>query len=266
MRVMRFRLICFALCVLAATTGSSPAAVAAKPGAKQHPFPWHKRVQDATRFLSTRAGAASFAVVDQRGRIHGHRRGVQYSSASLVKAMLLVAYLDRGEVRRRDLRGSERRLLGPMVRVSDNDAATAIYQRVGIDGLNRLARRAGMRQFAANPVWGGCQVTARDQARFFLRIRALLPKRHRKYALSLLHRIVSYERWGIPPATPAGWVPYFKGGWFQDDDGWRVHQAALLRDGNRRIAIAVLTSGSPTLEYGAATITGVTSRLLHGYH
>ena len=221
---MRLRLICLGVFVLAATTACSSPAVAAKPGAKQHPFPWHKRVQDATRFLSTRAGAASFAVVDERGRIHGHRRGVQYSSASLVKAMLLVAYLDRREVRRRDLRGSERRLLGPMVRVSDNDAATAIYQRVGVDGLLRLARRAGMRQFAANPVWGGCQVTARDQARFFLRIRALLPKRHRQYALSLLRRIVSYERLGDPAGTPAGWVPYFK-----------------------------------------ATITGVTSRLLHGY-
>jgi hypothetical protein len=261
---MRFRLLCLTACVLAATPAAS-SAIAAKPGAKPHPFPWHKRVRDATQFLSTRAGAASFAVVDERGRIHGHRRRVQYSSASLVKAMLLVAYLDRGEVRRRDLRGSERRLLGPMVRLSDNDAASAIYQRVGVDGLLRLARRAGMRQFAANPVWGGCQVTARDQARFFLRIRALLPKQHRKYALSLLRRIVSYERWGIPPVTPAGWVPYFKGGWFQDDDGWRVHQAALLRDGNRKIAIAVLTRGSPSLEYGAATITGVTSRLLHGY-
>ena len=262
---MRLRLTCLAVCALAAATASSPTAVAAKPGPKQRPFPWHKRVQDATRFLSTRTGAASFAVVDERGGLHGHRRGVQYSSASLVKAMLLVAYLDRGEERRRDLRPSERHLLGPMVRLSDNDAASAIYERVGVDGLNRLAHRAGMRQFAANPVWGGCQVTARDQARFFLRIRALLPKRHRKYAVSLLRRIVSYERWGIPPATPAGWIPYFKGGWFQDDDGWRVHQGALLRDGNRRIAIAVLTDGSPTLEYGAATITGVTSRLLRGY-
>lgn len=204
-------------------------------------------------------------MIDERGRAHGYRATVQYSSASLVKAMLLVAYLDRKEVRRRALRPAERRLLGPMVRLSDNDAATAIYQRVGVDGLGRLAHRAGMRGFAANPVWGGCQVTARDQARFFLRIRALLPKLHRKYALSLLRRIVSYERWGIPPATPARWVPYFKGGWFRDDDGWRVHQAALLRQGNRRIAIAVLTRGSPSLEYGAATITGVTSRLLHGY-
>jgi hypothetical protein len=122
-----------------------------------------------------------------------------------------------------------------------------------------------MHRFAANPVWGGCQVASRDQARFFARIRALLPKRHRKYALGLLRRIVSYERWGIPPGAPRGWTPYFKGGWFNDDNGWRVHQAALLRRGGRRLAIAVLTRGNPTLEYGAATITGVTSRLLHGY-
>jgi Beta-lactamase enzyme family len=204
-------------------------------------------------------------VIDERGRIHAHRGTVQYSSASLVKAMLLVAYLNRRDVRRRDLRLGERHLLGPMVRISDNDAASAIYERVGEAGLTRLAHRAGMRRFAANPVWGGCQVTARDQARFFARIRGLLPKRHRKYAMSLLRRIVSYERWGIPPGAPGGWALYFKGGWFRDDEGWRVHQAALLRQGNRRLAIAVLTRGSPTLEYGAATITGVTSRLLHGY-
>ena len=180
------------MCALA--TASASSAIAAKSGAPPHRFPWHQRVRDATRFLSTRTGAASFAVVDERGRIHGYRRGVQYSSASLVKAMLLVAYLDRRDVRRRALHRGERRLLGPMVRLSDNDATSAIYARVGVDGLNRLAHRGGMRHFTANPVWGGCQVTARDQARFFRRIRGLLPKLHRSYAMSLLRHIVSYER------------------------------------------------------------------------
>jgi hypothetical protein len=261
---MRLRLACLAACALAVTSVASPA-VAAKPGGTPRPFPWHKRVRDATHFLAGRTGSASFAVVDERGRTHGFRRGVQYSSASLVKAMLLVAYLDRKDVRHRALRGSERHLLGPMVRVSDNDAASAIYERVGMGGLNRLAHRAGMRRFIAYPVWGGCQVTARDQARFFSRIRSLLPRRHRAYGLGLLHRIVSYERWGIPQGAPPRWRLYFKGGWFRDDDGWRVHQAALLREGKRRFSIAVLTRGSPSLEYGAATIAGVTARLLRGY-
>jgi hypothetical protein len=179
--------------------------------------------------------------------------------------MLLVAYLDRRDVRHRRLRGADRRLLGPMIRISDNDAASAVYGRVGPAGLRGVARRAGMRRFIPNPVWGGCQVTARDQAALFSRIRHLLPRRHRKYALGLLRRIVSYERWGIPHGRPPGWRVYFKGGWFPDDDGWRVHQAALLERGSRHISISVLTRGSPSLGYGAATIAGVTQRLLRGY-
>jgi hypothetical protein len=140
-----------------------------------------------------------------------------------------------------------------------------VYERVGVGGLARLARRAGMRRFQPNPVWGGCQVTARDQARFFSRIDSLTPRRHRRYALGLLRRIAAVQRWGIPRATPRGWSAHFKGGWFKDPEGWRVHQAALLRQGRRRLAIAVLTADSPSLGYGAATIHGVTARLLAGY-
>ncbi len=93
---------------------------------------------------------------------------------------------------------------------------------------------------------------------------ALIPRRHRKYGLGLLRRIVPSERWRIPHGSPAGWRPYFKGGWFPDDGGWRVHQAALLEHGRRHISVAVLTRG-PSLGYGAATIAGVTARLLRGY-
>jgi Beta-lactamase enzyme family len=244
-----------------------PAGSAAAGASRDAPprIHWHQRVRDATSFLSSRTGTASFAVVDEHRRIHGHRAEIAYSSASLVKAMLLAAYLNRRDVRHRRLRAAERGLLGPMIRVSDNDAATAVYERVGPGGLARLTRRAGMRHFVPNPVWGGCQVTARDQARFFARIRALLPKRHRKYGLGLLRRIVSYQRWGVPQGAPGGWRLYFKGGWFKDEEGWRVHQAALLERRDRHISIAVLTSGNPSVEYGAATIAGVTARLLHGY-
>lgn len=262
---MRARLIPFAA-ALAIAIPLTPSAVVGKPKPKgPGAHPWTERVRDASRYLRARSGSGSFAVIDERGRIHGYHRAVQYSSASLVKAMLLVAYLRRPDVRHRRLRGSERSLLGPMIRISDNDAATAIYGRVGASGLTHLARRAGMRRFAPNPVWGGSQVTARDQARFFFRIRGLVPKRHRSYALGLLRRIVSAQRWGIPRSRPPRWRLHFKGGWVPEDDGWRVHQAALLRQGHRKLAIAVLTRGSPSLSYGADTIAGVTARLLRGY-
>ncbi len=254
-----------AVAAIAAPLAGAGAAAGKEDGKAPGSLSWSERVRDAGAYLAGRSGGASFALIDERGRIHGHLRGVQYSSASLVKAMLLVAYLNRGNVRGRRLRGSDRRLLGPMIRVSDNDVAGAVYDRVGPSGLTRLARRAGMSRFTASPVWGGCQVTARDQARFFFRIRGLIPKRHRAYALGLLRRIVPSQRWGIPRSSPPGWLAHFKGGWFPDDDGWRVHQAALLRSGHRRIAVAVLTRGNPSLGYGAETITGVASRLLRGY-
>jgi len=153
-----------------------------------------------------------------------------------------------------------------MIRRSDNAAATAIHNEVGARGLRRLARRAGMKRFIPNPVWGGSQITARDQSRFFWRIRKLVPRRHRSYAMGLLRRIVPGQRWGVPRANPRGWRVHFKGGWTPSGGGWRVNQSALLQKGNRRLAIAVLTDGDPSLGYGATTISGVTRRLLRGYN
>jgi beta-lactamase class A len=252
--------------VLALIVGGGGPPAAAKGKKPQAEGGWQARVADAACFARGRTGSVSFALVDERRRLHGFGANASYSSASLVKAMLLTAYLSQGSVRGRRLRPADRHLLGPMIRVSDNDAASAVYERIGSGSLARLAGRAGMTHFETNPVWGGCQVTARDQARFFYRLRSLLPKRHRSYALGLLATIVAAQRWGIPRASPPGWRVYFKGGWFRDDDGgWRVHQAALLRLGGRRLSVAVLSSGAPDFGYGAATVEGVAARLLRGY-
>jgi hypothetical protein len=205
-------------------------------------------------------------VVDERRRLHGFRRRRQYSSASVVKAMIMVAYLRKKGVRRRRLHRSEKALISPMITRSDNGAASAVYSRVGPGGLERLARAARMRRFEADQVWGGCQITARDQAKFMYRLRRLTPRRHRSYALGILRRIVPRQRWGIPPAKPKHWSIHFKGGWYPGGYGWRVHQVAQLRRNGRRLALAVLTEGGPSLSYGAETITGVAKRLLRGYN
>jgi hypothetical protein len=234
---------------------------AAKKGDRDDP--WRRRVRAAARYARSRTGVVSFAVVDEDGDVRAHRGGAPYSSASLVKAMLLVAYLR--SARGRDLDAGERSLLEPMIRVSENDAADAIMARVGTGGLARLARRARMRRFEPSEAWGGSQVTARDQARFFARLERLLPRRHRDYGLDLLASVASSQSWGIPRAAPKRWRVHFKGGWFPTGGGWRVHQAALLRRGDREVALAVLTEGGPSLGYGAATIRGVARRLLRRY-
>jgi hypothetical protein len=182
----------------------------------------------------------------------------------VVKAMLLVAYLRREDVRGRPLRGGERALLDPMVRRSDNRAADAVHARVGLPALSALARRAGMAHFLPHPVWGGSIVTADDQARFFLRIDRLAPPRHRAYAMGLLRGIVAGQRWGIAAARPGGWRIAFKGGWGKGVTRQVDHQAALLTNAGLRVSIAVMTADNPSHGYGAATLQGVASRLLGG--
>jgi beta-lactamase class A len=165
-------------------------------------------------------------------------------------------------VRRRALRPGERALLDPMVRFSDNRAADAVHARVGLAALSALARRAGMRDFAPHPVWGGSSVTADDQARFFLRIDRLVPTRHRVYAMGLLRGIVPEQRWGIAAAVPEGWEIAFKGGWGRGVTRQVDHQAALLTNAALRVSVAVMTADNPGDGYGAATLRGVAARLL----
>ena len=223
---------------------------------------WKERKASAVRYLQTRAGVESFALVDERGRIHGFRRGARVPSASLLKAMALVAYLDLPSVRHRALHDSDHALLGPMIRWSDNAAASAVLRTVGAHRLDALAERAGMRAFRfAWPIWGNSTTCATDQARFFSRIDALVAARHRRYALGLLTDIVRRQRWGIPQALPPGWTIYFKGGW-GSGTGLVTHQSALLREGRRRLALSILTRWNPSHHYGTRTIQGIAARLL----
>jgi len=178
--------------------------------------------------------------------------------------MLLVAYLRRADVRGRALRPGERALLDPMVRRSDNRAADAVHARVGLPALSALARRVGMRHFLPHPVWGGSTITADDQARLFLRIDRLVPRRHRAYAMGLLRGVVPQQRWGIAAAVPQGWTIAFKGGWGRGVTRQVDHQAALLTNAGLRVSVAILTADNPGDGYGTATLRGVAARLLRG--
>jgi beta-lactamase family protein len=185
-------------------------------------------------------------------------------SASVLKAMLLVAYLRRDSVRHRALTAYDRSLLRPMIRRSANEPANRIVGIVGRAGVNRVARRAGMRKFVLHlPIWGHSEITARDQARFFRKIDSHLPARHRAYGMRLLATVIPSQRWGIPTVKPEGWRIYFKGGW-GSGTGRVTHQVALLRKGDVRISLAVLTQFNPSQAYGERTIRGVARRLLRG--
>jgi hypothetical protein len=220
--------------------------------------PWEPDVARAAAWAEQREGTVSFAVRTPH-RLYGRGLDRRVPAASVLKAMLMVAYLRHAG----ELDDGDRALLRPMITRSDNVAATRIRDIVGNAALVRLARRAGMTRFAVHPIWGMSLITARDQTRFFLEPEQLLPARHRAYALRLLRSIVPSQRWGMARAIPEGWRLHFKGGW-GSGTGAVDHQVGLLRRGPHRVAIAVLTTGSPSHAYGKATLEGVSQRLLAG--
>jgi hypothetical protein len=245
------------LAVVAAAFASTagPARAIAEPA-------WSARIEAAEQYVGRREGWISFALLDEAGRMRGHRSRAAVPTASLLKPMLLVAYLRMPSVRGRGLTPFERSVLGPMIRRSDNGAVATMFPRVGAARMYALARLAGMERFRlAWPVWGLSQTTARDQARFFYRIDRLVPKRHRAYALELLRTIVPWQRWGVGRVAHPGWRLYFKGGW-GSGTGLVDHQVALLKTTGGRIAVAITTRFNPDHAYGKRTLRGLAARLV----
>jgi hypothetical protein len=213
-------------------------------------------VQDARAYARGRAGTVAFAVARPGGKIRGLNVNHEFFSASVVKAMLALEVVR--EARHRALSATERGLLHPMITYSDNDAASAVYRRVGGAGLYRVAAAAHMTHFRDVGNWADSHITAADQVRLFLRIDKLAPKRHRAYLRGLLASIIPGQRWGIAPVAEArDFHIMFKGGWRNNIS----HQVALLERDGQRIALAVLTSGAPD-PYGRLTETGVAERVL----
>jgi hypothetical protein len=227
-------------------------------------YPSPGAVAHAGSYLATRTGRTAFAVVDSEGRLSGVHLHWTFVSASVAKAMLLVAYL-----RRLDALGQHyvdsysNSFLYPMINVSDNDAATKTWSIVGNAGLYAVARAAHMTDYSVYTDWASSQISAADQARFFFEMDSLIPREFVSYANRLLSTIAAYESWGIPAvARPQGYQVWFKGGWRSTGLGQLVHQVARVHGHGRTFSIAVMTDGDPSMGYGIGTIQGVTGALL----
>lgn len=258
------------LVVLAVTPAASHGAVAGKPclvPGYHKPLNqlWTPHMWSARRYARTRAGDIAFSVRTQN-QFWGDRPNHQEWSASIVKAMLLTAYVNQRSVRHRKLTPSERATLSGMIRASNNYDAQLIYNQVGNAGLEALAHRVGMTHFATNSsgIWGETLITGHDQTKYFLHIDSYIARSHRAFAMYLLRHIIPSERWGIGQVNHHGWKLYFKGGWGYGT-GLIDSQVAMLKRGCARVSIAVLTMHDYSQAYGNSTLFGIFSRLLKGF-
>ena len=221
-------------------------------------FPGRKAVARALDWAGDRSGEVGVAVVDSRGEVTGLHAHATFEGASLVKAMLLVAYLRARPAADPALDG----VATTMIEESDNASAYTIYSVVGGKGLKRVATLSGMEDFEPGAGWLDSRVSTADQARFFFDLERYVPAARRAFARKLLTGITAMQRWGIPAAAgPAGWETFFKGGWLGMDNRLML-QAAWLERGQKRWALAVMTDDNPYRAYGWDTQKGVAGLLL----
>ena len=220
-------------------------------------FPGEKAVAAAVRWASRRGSEVGVAVVDSRGALHGWHEHARFTGASLVKAMLLVAYL-----RKYPHAAALDATATKMIEESDNASAFAIQDAVGMSGVKKVAELAKMQDFKAAGSWIDSQVSAADQARFFYDYLGYVPASRRSFARTLLNGITPMQRWGIPAAAgPDGWTTYFKSGWLEMDNVLMV-QAAWAEKRGVKWAAAVMTDENPTKSYGWDTQKGFAGLLL----
>jgi len=233
-------------------------------------FPGPAAIARAEGYLASRGGHTALAVVDSEGRMSGAHIHDRFITGSVVKAMLLVAYLRRLDALHQHYIDSfSASFLFPMINVSDNNAATQCWSIVGNGGLYAVARAAGMTDFSVDTgaswggEWGAALLSAADQAKFFFEMDHLVPREFVGYARFLLSHISGADTWGIPTiARPLGYTVFFKAGWRPSPYIFLVHQIARLEGHHRTFSMAVMTDGDPDMGYGINTIQGVTAVLL----
>ena len=228
------------------------------------PFPDSAAVRAAADFLNRRAGVTSFAVVNDLGQLSGVRVHERIESASVVKVMMLVSYLQRLSAEHRGIDAQSNAILYPMIHISDNDAATDVFDAIGgYPALERIARKAGMSDFVPGVGWWAyTQTSAADQARFFYQLDGLVPAQFLGYALNLLATIEPSQSWGVPPVARPSWAIFYKTGALPSQG--LFNEAARLERNGVMFALCVLTTGDPSMGYGEDTIEGVGADLLSG--
>jgi hypothetical protein len=241
--------------------GAAPQTSTSKP--PRAAYPSRMAIAAAVRYLNGRTGRTSLAVVDSSGRLSGIRLRAHFQSASIVKVMFLTAFLQRLHADRRGVSALDRSLLYPMIHESDNDAASAVLDRVGRAAVARVAREAGMRDYAPGVGWWAfTQTSAADQARFFIAIERLIPRAFWPYARGLLAGIEPEQSWGVPEVARPRWQVFFKTGALPSEG--LFNETARLERPGVTFTVSVFSTGGPSQAYGEETMRGVGERLLAG--
>lgn len=270
-----------------APAATSPAATpsAGSPGhicvSSAHPLAAARMSANIARALAGRPESiAGLAAWDPAlGVSCALRADDHFYSASVIKVTILSALLHKiGGVGH--LTDAQRSLAHAMITQSDNNAATALWDEVGMTSMQNLLDLAGMTNTVLSTAWGLTRITPADELKLLHLISIpgpVLGQYAREYILSLMAAVEPGQRWGVSAGTSTAVTVHIKNGWldYPDSADWNINSLGIFTAANVNYQMAVLTAPTDpkttgqTEGYGIQTVqqvAGIINRNIIGLH
>lgn len=238
----------------------SPAQLAAQERAKRV-----KALDAALKKYAATAPEFSVAVLDRNtGRRYSFRGTEKYETASVVKVQVLACLLLKAQDAHRDLTTTDLSLAKRMIRLSDNDATTSLFSKLGrAAGLGACNKRLGLTETRVSGSWGLTRTTVNDQVRLLSELvdtRGPLDAGSRKLAYTLMSTVDESQDWGVPAAAKSGEKFTVKNGWLArstENYRWIINSVGRITGAGTDISIAVLSHDNATMSSGITSVQRV---------
>ena len=238
-------------------SGPSPAELAARERAERE-----RALNAALRKYAATVPEFSVAVLDRRtGRKYSFRGTERYETASVVKVQVLACLLLTAQDAGRDLTATELALAKRMIRLSDNDATTSLFSKLGrAAAVGRCNKRLGLTQTRVNGAWGLTRTTVDDQVKLLAELvdtKGPLDAGSRKLAFTLMNTVDDSQDWGVPAAARKGEEFTVKNGWLArstENYRWIINSVGRVTGDGTDVSIAVLSHNNGTMSSGIAVV------------
>jgi Beta-lactamase enzyme family len=187
---------------------------------------------------------------------------LHFYAASVIKVTIISALLHKvgGPSR---LTATQRHLAYLMITQSNNNAATALWNDVGMTDMQAFLKKAGMRHTILSDAWGLTQITAQDELTLLhvlTKSNKVLGKSSHQYVLRLMAEVIPSERWGVSAGAPSDVTVHLKNGWlpYPKAIDWRINSIGAFTGKHIGYQIVVLTGPATAAgqgeSYGIQTV------------
>jgi hypothetical protein len=200
---------------------------------------------EAAAFAASRECCfAAAVIVPGEGLTFEFQGETTFPLLSIAKVPIMLTVLHQTIAEHRQLTFYEAGLIDQMIRTSDNDAASALWETTGAEAVQAFLKSAGLAPIQADPyAWGDMLASPLYVATLLEKLLQgeILDEPGRAIAMEMLGTVADSQDWGATVGVRAA-TTGVKNGWYRDGEGAMIHSAAyVVPEGAPAYTIAVFT-------------------------